>query len=290
LFSIALSSIHYSKVKGHESIELIGYSMMRATLSFLALAASVAEATVSIAVGENGALKFDPDSVTAAVGDTLEFHFYSGSGGHSVVSSSFSTPCMPATDAFFSGYIPGSVSGDQTFVVTVNSTDPIWFYCSLATHCQAGMVGVVNPPAGQSVSDYAKAAQNIAQGSAPAAMQGGVLSTISPSAAMSTNTGGRQTSGAASTTVTSMTSSASGVATNTVGRESSGASTVTGTGTTSVAVSSNTVSRQGGSSTSASASVATTSKSAGVGRREGSDVGAVMGLAVFAGGLVALMA
>ena len=41
--------------------------------------------------------------------------------------------------------------------------------------------------------------------------------------------------------------------------------------------------------TSASASAATTSASAGLGRKERSDVGALLGLAVFAGGLVALM-
>lgn len=56
---------------------------------------------------------------------SLEFHFYSGSGGHSVVSSTFATPCIPGEDAFFSGYIPGSSTGDMTFVVEVNSTDPI---------------------------------------------------------------------------------------------------------------------------------------------------------------------
>lgn len=262
---------------------------MRATFSFLALAAAVSAATISINVGEDGALKFDPDSVTANIGDLLEFHFYSGTGGHSVVSSTFSTPCVPATDAFFSGYITGNDSGDQTFVVAVNSTDPIWFYCSLGSHCQAGMVGVVNPPSGQSASDYAMAAQSVMKASAPAAMQGGVLSTITASAAATTNTEGRQ-SGAGSVTMTSM-SSASGATTNTVGRQSSGASIVTGTTTTSGAVGSNTVSRNvGSSSTSTSASAATTSASAGVGRRESSDVGAVMGLAVFAGGLVALMA
>lgn len=42
-----------------------------------------------------------------------------------MVSSSFSTPCQPASDAFFSGYVDGNESGDMTFVTTVNSTDPI---------------------------------------------------------------------------------------------------------------------------------------------------------------------
>lgn len=34
----------------------------------------------------------------------------------------------------------------RLFLVTVNSTDPIYFYCGQIGHCQAGMVGVINPP------------------------------------------------------------------------------------------------------------------------------------------------
>jgi uncharacterized cupredoxin-like copper-binding protein len=34
----------------------------------------------------------------------------------------------------------------MVFTVTVNDTNPIWFYCGVPTHCQAGMVGVINPP------------------------------------------------------------------------------------------------------------------------------------------------
>lgn len=41
----------------------------------------------------------------------LNFHFYNGSGGHSVVSGPFSSPCEPGTDAFFSGYIEGDLTG-----------------------------------------------------------------------------------------------------------------------------------------------------------------------------------
>ena len=43
---------------------------MRAALSFLALTASVLAATISIGVGKEGNLKFDPNSTTAAIGDT----------------------------------------------------------------------------------------------------------------------------------------------------------------------------------------------------------------------------
>lgn len=39
----------------------------------------------------------------------------------------------------------------DVFVITINDTNPIWFYCSqgvpaVYTHCAYGMVGVINPP------------------------------------------------------------------------------------------------------------------------------------------------
>jgi len=265
---------------------------MRTSFSVLALAASGSAATISIDVGKDGSLVFHPNSVTAAVGDSLEFHFYSDSGGHSVVSSAFSTPCLPATNAFFSGYIPGDESGDTTFIVPVNSTDPIWYYCSLQAHCQEGMVGVINPPSGKTAADYARAAGQVGVVSAPAALQGGVLTSIgtssSPSSTSSSSksTTGNEKSTLSSTAVTT-TSSLSGTATDTGVRSSAAtsgsASSVTGVGT-------DTDTRGVPTSTSASASAATTSASAGMGMRERSDLGALMGLAAFAGGLVALMA
>jgi len=107
----------------------------------------------------------------------LQFHFYTGTGAHSVVSSTFESPCIPATNAFFSGYVAGTSSGSIIFTTNVTSTDPIWFYCSLSTHCQGGMIGVVNPPTGKSAADYANAAKSAAKASAPASVQGGVLAT-----------------------------------------------------------------------------------------------------------------
>jgi len=32
----------------------------------------------------------------------------------------------------------------NTFTIDITTTDPIWFYCAQAMHCQAGMVGVIN--------------------------------------------------------------------------------------------------------------------------------------------------
>lgn len=39
------------------------------------------------------------------------------------------------------------VQQSSMFSMTVNSTDPVWLYCSqtYASHCQAGQVMVINP-------------------------------------------------------------------------------------------------------------------------------------------------
>jgi len=176
--------------------------MYRSLLSVLTLAAVANGATHSVSVGQEGALSFNPDSLTADVGDLIEFHFFSGSGGHSVVSSTFASPCVAETGAFFSGYIPGNDQGTTTFVVNVTSTDPIWFFCSLSTHCIGGMSGVVNPPAGQSIADYQSAAQNVKAASAPAATGGGFLTTIAPGSASTSAGGASPTTGSTSTPTT----------------------------------------------------------------------------------------
>ena len=36
--------------------------------------------------------------------------------------------------------------GNETFTVTINSTEPLWIYCSQGSHCKAGMALVVNEP------------------------------------------------------------------------------------------------------------------------------------------------
>jgi plastocyanin len=99
-----------------------------------------------IDVGENG-LSYSPNSTTAAVGDILEFHFFPP--GHSVSQSSFDSPCVPLNNGtgFWSGVLQTTSGENQNvFSVVVNDTNPIWFYCAVPQHCQAGMAGVINPP------------------------------------------------------------------------------------------------------------------------------------------------
>ncbi|KAF2455018.1 Cupredoxin [Lineolata rhizophorae] len=98
-----------------------------------------------IKVGQDG-LTFEPDTLTVEEGDMVEFHFWPMN--HSVSMSTFDEPCVPASDdAFWSGFMPVEEGmGDDIFVVQINSTDPIWFYCATGRHCENGMVGVINPP------------------------------------------------------------------------------------------------------------------------------------------------
>jgi len=169
----------------------------------LACVAALSEgATIDIDVGEDGELKFEPNSTTAAQGDLLAFHFYTG--GHSVVEAAFANPCVPIDNAFFSGYMTGDEQGDMTYLVTVNNTDPIWFYCSLDSHCATGMVGVVNPPSGNTVSDFANAAKSVPSASAPVSPQGGTSTSLLDA----TSTSGISTTSSSSSSTSTSTGAA----------------------------------------------------------------------------------
>ncbi|KAE9380878.1 hypothetical protein N431DRAFT_136549 [Stipitochalara longipes BDJ] len=223
--------------------------MYQLLISVLALAACVNGVPHIIDVGKQGSLSFSPNSLSADVGDTLEFHFYSGSGGHSVVSSTLEKPCVP-DGTFFSGYQAADTTGDTTFVVNVTSLDPIWFYCSLGSHCQAGMSGVVNPPAGVTITNYTDNAGQVQHASAPASLTGGTVTSINE-ATETTQPGGPLHS-----------------ATTTPGSSTTGAQATPTTSTSTGATPSPTKSES----------------------RRGNDLSVVLGLSVVVGGLVVLMA
>jgi plastocyanin len=63
----------------------------------------------TVDIGEDG-FTYNPDTVTAAAGDKVEFHFYPGD--HSVVQAAFSSPCQPLNDSsVFSGFMLGTSDG-----------------------------------------------------------------------------------------------------------------------------------------------------------------------------------
>ncbi|KAK8138278.1 plastocyanin-like domain protein [Apiospora sp. TS-2023a] len=139
--------------------------------------------THTVVAGANGQLRFEPESVIAAVGDIVEFRFHPKN--HSVAQSSFTEPCAPLAAAaipappanngtgsytlysrrshaarssetgagnspFFAGFDFATMKGPShnAFQVLVRDTKPVWFYCPQPTgaHCTNGMSGVINEP------------------------------------------------------------------------------------------------------------------------------------------------
>ncbi|KAK9492768.1 hypothetical protein V1508DRAFT_455945 [Lipomyces doorenjongii] len=154
----------------------------------LALGLSLVTSTMAyqvhnISVGQ-GALDYSPNTVTASVGDYVQFTFLTG--------ASYDSPCTPYSDStegagkngIYSGLIARKNSNySPTYTIRINSTDPIWFYCPEAYHCQSGMVGAINPGNGQSVSDFTNLAAQQSHNSAPAVHCSAAAASSSVSAA-----------------------------------------------------------------------------------------------------------
>jgi len=139
-------------------------------------ASAVAGVTTVKVSNANGDLAFTPDSFTAPVGQVIEFLFYPQT--HSVAQAAFATPCEPLANntGFFSGgFSTTSGTNADVFTVTINNTSPIWFYCGYPGHCEAGMVGVINPPAdgSKTIDMFKAAAANVSTTVAPKTVQGG---------------------------------------------------------------------------------------------------------------------
>ncbi|PGH03433.1 hypothetical protein AJ80_08681 [Polytolypa hystricis UAMH7299] len=143
-----------------------------------------------IQVGDGGFV-FTPDTVTAAVGDKIQFVFHPMN--HSVVRSTFDDPCVPTTEGtIFSGFVPvDSGTSPNVFIVTVNDTNPAWLYCSQNrdSHCQNGMVMVINPltTGPNTLAAYKEAATKTSESISPPEIVGGEFSntnnSVSPNGA-----------------------------------------------------------------------------------------------------------
>ncbi|EGO59297.1 hypothetical protein NEUTE1DRAFT_79253 [Neurospora tetrasperma FGSC 2508] len=167
--------------------------LLAATLAF---SSACSAKTIPVKVGESG-LTFEPANIKADVGDILEFWFYAHN--HSVVTSTAAKPCEPKTDnGFYSGFFPVAQTGvasDNVFRVTVNSTTPLWFYCSQGKHCQAGMVGAVNAKSTDDFDKFTTAAKAAASNVTPA---GGIFG---GSVAKASSSDGSSSGGSSSTTL-----------------------------------------------------------------------------------------
>lgn len=164
-----------------------------ATLAaFVSAQADQVKVHVVQALNKDGKPVFEPAEIRAEVGDLIQFQFHPLN--HSVVRASFADPCMPiedspagnGTEGFFSGFMPVAESAEvmPTFTIRVENDKPIWFYCSQGRHCQAGMVGAVNPTAERTLADFvsraAQAEANLSPGQNEAGT-GGSSSSVLPS-------------------------------------------------------------------------------------------------------------
>lgn len=113
-------------------------------------------ALIKVQVGKNAtgaALAFNPNQVTAAVGDMIQFEFMGKN--HSATQSSFAEPCtrqlntalnLPGAD---SGFMPVAANATEipTWTIQVNdASSPQWFFCNQGNHCNSGMVFSINAP------------------------------------------------------------------------------------------------------------------------------------------------
>lgn len=99
-----------------------------------------------------GALRFVPAFLNAAVGDTLQFIVVNGQ--HSVVQSSAISPC----NATAGGFNSGVEQAHQQFSQVVSTTDPLFFFSDVAGDCQSGLFGAVNANTGLENSNTTVAA------------------------------------------------------------------------------------------------------------------------------------
>lgn len=128
-----------------------------ATIAALASVLPVLGANITVIVGADAtgapALVFNPQVITAAVGDMINFEFHGGN--HTVTQSSFTNPCtqqfntVTQQNGFTSPFMPFDAASGQIGVFTLEVTqtaNPIWFFCARKPHCKGGMYGAINPP------------------------------------------------------------------------------------------------------------------------------------------------
>ncbi|KAH8602870.1 hypothetical protein B0O99DRAFT_14393 [Bisporella sp. PMI_857] len=96
----------------------------------------------------------EPETTVADVGDIIEFDLSIG-----VARSTFARPCVPIEissnkQGFWSGFyfFADAHLPSRKFQVTVNDTDPIYFYCTAPGACsKGGAVGSINAVSGETI-------------------------------------------------------------------------------------------------------------------------------------------
>ncbi|KAF2625372.1 hypothetical protein BU25DRAFT_346032 [Macroventuria anomochaeta] len=98
-----------------------------------------------VATGMAPVLGYRPESITANVGDVVEFQFMQKN--HTATQSTFAEPCKAMDGGKDSGFMPNPEGkAGVTWNMTVETTDAIWMYCKQAQgeHCGKGMVFSIN--------------------------------------------------------------------------------------------------------------------------------------------------
>ncbi|KFX88741.1 hypothetical protein O988_08921 [Pseudogymnoascus sp. VKM F-3808] len=117
--------------------------------------AAAPAATHTVAVGGSAGLVFVPDTVNAAVGDSVVFVFHSQN--HTVTQSTFDTPCVKMAAGMDSGFMPNpndTIVPPPMMAMQVTVATPLWFYCKQGPHCGKGMTFSINPTAAKSQADF----------------------------------------------------------------------------------------------------------------------------------------
>ncbi|KAH7382595.1 hypothetical protein DE146DRAFT_760433 [Phaeosphaeria sp. MPI-PUGE-AT-0046c] len=139
-------------------------SMSTSTIASSTISAPAQTHTIQVGLADH---KFKPEVTEANVGDTVEFRFYPTN--HSVVRAEYSFPCIPYEmtgpnkHGFFSGFnaVDKVVHDPPKYSITINDTNPIFFYCSAPGSCiKYGMVGAINPNSSTPVSTQTELARN----------------------------------------------------------------------------------------------------------------------------------
>ncbi|OBT56330.1 hypothetical protein VE04_02451 [Pseudogymnoascus sp. 24MN13] len=117
--------------------------------------AATSVVNAAVAVGGSAGLVFVPDTVNAAVGDSVVFVFHSQN--HTVTQSTFDTPCVKLKDGMDSGFMPNpnnTIVPPPMMAMQVTVATPLWFYCKQGPHCGKGMTFSINPTAAKTQADF----------------------------------------------------------------------------------------------------------------------------------------
>ncbi|KAJ7243790.1 hypothetical protein C8J57DRAFT_1525538 [Mycena rebaudengoi] len=126
-------------------------------LAFLPAALAVNHA---VSIGFGGALVFNPNQVTAAIGDTVTFTVVNGN--HSTTTTVFSGAVCPpppggvGPNGWDSGFMSDLDGSMPHFTYTVVDTKPHFAACmrNAGAHCRAGMTFALNPTAAQTYAQF----------------------------------------------------------------------------------------------------------------------------------------